>query len=321
MLGRIAHKHASLGISPEQYPIVHEHLFAAIVEVLGEAVTPEVAAAWDEVYWLMANALIAIEGRLSEQADATGDRLWRDYLVDARRRETAEVVTFVVRPLDGGPLPALRPGQYVSVQVVLPDGARQIRQYSISGRTDDALCFTVKQARGTNPQDPAGEVSNHLHEHVEVGRVLRLSPPFGDVHLDEAAEGPVLLVSAGIGCTPMIGMLDHLAATGATRQVISVHADRSEATHAFRDALRELTAKLPGATAEVWYEQPVGDWPAERTGRIDLSTLELPAGLTAYLCGPLPFLRAARAQLLAAGVPAADIHYEVFGPDLWLGEN
>lgn len=319
MLSRIAHKHASLGISPEQYPIVREHLFAAIVEVLGDAMTPEVAAAWDEVYWLMAHALIAIEGRPREQAGATGGRLWRDYLVAARRQETAEVVTFVVRPLDGGPLPAPRPGQYVSVQVVLPDGARQIRQYSISGRTDDALCFSVKRATGAGPDDPDGEVSNHLHDHVQAGRVLRLSPPFGDVHLDEDGHGPVLLASAGIGCTPMIGMLDHLAATGTTRQVISVHADRSEQTHAFRRTLRQLTAKLADATAEVWYEQPVGAWPAERTGRIDLSALALPAGLTAYLCGPLPFLRAARTQLLAAGVPAADIHYEVFGPDLWFG--
>src|SRR5689334_22442206 len=77
MLNRVAHKHASLGIAPDQYEIVHEHLFAAIVEVLGDAVTPEVAAAWDEVYWLMANALIAIEKRLyDERSDAGTPRPW-----------------------------------------------------------------------------------------------------------------------------------------------------------------------------------------------------------------------------------------------------
>ena len=73
LLSRIAHKHASLGIVPDQYPIVHEHLFAAIVDVLGEAVTPEVAAAWDEVYWLMANALIAAEAELYQRSP-TGTR-------------------------------------------------------------------------------------------------------------------------------------------------------------------------------------------------------------------------------------------------------
>ncbi|MFI9275518.1 globin domain-containing protein [Kitasatospora sp. NPDC052896] len=316
MLGRIAHKHASLDIRPAQYPIVREHLFAAIAEVLGAAVTPEVAAAWDEVYWLMANALIAIETRLSQQAGTADGTSWREYRVTERRRETDEVVTFVVRPVDGGPLPAQRPGQYVSVQVELPDGARQIRQYSLSGQEDGALRFTVKRVAGDG--GPAGEVSNHLHERADLDTVLRLSAPFGDVYLDEAGQSPILLVSAGIGCTPMIGMLSHLAATGSTRRVITAHADRSEDTHAFRADLHQLTAKLPDAAAHVWYEQPPADWPTERTGLLDLGTVALPADATAYLCGPLPFLRAARTQLLAAGLPAAAIHYEVFGPDLWL---
>ncbi|MGF1427583.1 globin domain-containing protein [Kitasatospora sp. LaBMicrA B282] len=326
MLSRIAHKHASLGIRREQYPIVQEHLFAAIVEVLGAAVTPEVAAAWDEVYWLMANALIALEDRLRTQAEATAGPAtgaqaaaghWRSWRVIGRQQETAEVVSFLVRPVDGGPLPTVRPGQYVSVQVELPDGARQIRQYSLSGQSDEALRFTVKREAGT--PGPAGEVSAFLHRHAQVDSELRLSPPFGDVHLDEAGEGPVLLVSAGIGCTPMIGMLGHLAATGSTRKVITAHADRTEQSHAFRSELAQLTEKLAAAEAHVWYEQPADpDWPAERTGLIDLTALELPAGTTAYLCGPLPFLRAARSQLLTAGLPASAIHYEVFGPDLWL---
>ncbi|MFE0463309.1 globin domain-containing protein [Kitasatospora sp. NPDC058965] len=313
MLARIAHKHTALGVLPEQYPVVHEHLFAAIVEVLGEAVTPEVAAAWDEVYWLMANALIALEADRYRQAGVAPGDVWRAYRVTGRRQETADVVTFLVQPADGAGLPAQRPGQYVSVQVELPDGAHQIRQYSLSGRADDALCFTVKRD---------GEVSGFLHDHATEGTVLRVGLPAGDVVLDEAGEQPVVLVSAGIGCTPMIGMLDHLAATGATRRVIAVHADRSPGAHAFRSDLAQLTAKLADAEAHVWYEQPAdAAWPAERTGLIDLSTLDLPADATAYLCGPLPFLRAARTQLLAAGLSPAAVHYEVFGPDLWVGQD
>ncbi|GHG46920.1 globin domain-containing protein [Streptomyces griseocarneus] len=314
MLSRIAHKHASLGVTREQYTVVHRHLFAAIAEVLGEAVTPEVAAAWDEVYWLMAGALTALEARLYARAGVLLGDTWRPYRVVARRRETAEVTTFLVRPDDGRPLPAARPGQYVSVQVTLADGARQIRQYSLSGHPDDALQFSVKRVGG----DVAGEVSNHLHDHVAVGDVLRVSHPFGDVALDDG-DSPLLLVSAGIGCTPMTGMLSHLAATGAGRRVVVVHADRGESTHAFRADLEQLTAKLPDATAHVWYEHPEAPRPADRTGRADLSLLDIPAGATAYLCGPLPFMKAARTQLLAAGVPAARIHYEVFGPDLWQG--
>ncbi|MFE9423930.1 globin domain-containing protein [Kitasatospora sp. NPDC006697] len=310
MLARIAHKHASLGVCAEQYPVVREHLFAAIAEVLGEAVTPEVAAAWDEVYWLMANALIAIEARLYQEAGVPAGGVWGEYLVVGRRDETPEVVTFEVRPADGSPAPAQSPGQYVSVQVELADGAHQIRQYSLSGASAETLRFSVKRD---------GEVSTRLHEHAAPGSTVRVSRPFGDVHLDEAGDSPVLLVSAGIGCTPMIGILDRLAATGSKRRVISAHADRSPAEHAFRAELARLTAELPEAEAHIWYEHPAdADWPADRTGLIDLDALVVPAGATAYLCGPLPFLRFTRNQLIDAGVPAASIHYEVFGPDLWL---
>ncbi|MFF2120001.1 globin domain-containing protein [Kitasatospora sp. NPDC058184] len=313
MLARIAHKHVSVGIDSSQYKIVHEHLFAAIVEVLGEAVTPEVAAAWDEVYWLMANALIALEDRLRAEAAAGGDPadLWRPYTVIARHQETKAVTSYLVRPADGRPVPAFRPGQYVSVRTELADGARQIRQYSLSGGADGALRFSVKREDG-------GEVSGHLHDHLKAGDPVELAPPLGDIALADG-DGPVLLASAGIGNTPMTAMLDHLATTGSTRRIVSVHGDRDQLSHAFRAELARLTADLPNADSHVFYERPLGEWPAERTGLVDLSTVEVPAGTTAYLCGPLPFLRAVREQLLTAGVPAADIHYEVFGPDLWLG--
>ncbi|MGW4891593.1 globin domain-containing protein [Kitasatospora sp. NPDC004240] len=322
MLARIAHKHVSVGISNDQYRIVHEHLFAAIVQVLGEAVTPEVAAAWDEVYWLMANALIAIEDRLREEAAAAQhggpDDLWRPWAVVARYQETDDVVTFLVRPADGGPVPPARPGQYVSVRVTMADGARQIRQYSLSGQPDGALAFSVKRADTEGV--PAGEVSTHLQDHVQAGATLELTPPMGDVALADG-DGPVLLASAGIGNTPITAMLAHLASTESPRRVITVHGDRDQLSHAFRPELKQFTAKLPNASAHVFYERPLGDWPADRTGLVDLSGLDIPAGTTAYLCGPLPFLRSVRTQLLAAGVAAADIHYEVFGPDLWLGQD
>ncbi|MBM4791699.1 hemin transporter [Streptomyces sioyaensis] len=345
MLARIAHKHASLGVREDQYPIVREHLFAAIAEVLGDAVTDEVVRAWDEVYWLMAHALIAIEKRIGAEAGVQDGRVWRPYRVAGRIQETDEVATFLLQPADGAPVPPSRPGQYVSVQVQLPDGARQIRQYSLSGQPDGGLQISVKRVAagrraGAPSEDPAGEVSGYLHAYVHGGEILYVSPPFGDVVLsEEDGEGPLLFASAGIGCTPMIGMLSHLAAAGSRRRIITAHADRSPATHPFRTDLRRLTDKLTHATAELWYEEGLQDGgelqdgegvrcdraeqvTAEavtvRTGLMDLTQLSLPAGTTAYLCGPVPFMKAARTQLLAAGVPAAQIHYEVFGPDLGL---
>ncbi|NBE55764.1 globin domain-containing protein [Streptomyces boluensis] len=317
LLSRIAHKHASLGITRDQYALVHTHLFAAIAEVLGEAVTAEVAAAWGEVYWLMADTLIAAEARLYQEARVADGDVWRPYRVTEVRPLTGDAAAFTVRPDDGGPVPAFRPGQYVSVRVELPDGARQIRQYSLTGTAGDGLGlhFAVKRERGAEG-GPHGEVSTHLHDRVRPGDLLRLSAPFGDVTLD-AGEGPLLLASAGIGCTPMTGMLRQLVATRSCRPVTVLHADRAPGTHAFRDETAKLAAELGTVRTHFFYETPEGDWPDEHTGRADLRHVELPEGLTAYLCGPLPFMRSLRGQLLDRGVPEERIRYEVFGPDAW----
>ncbi|AQT74363.1 globin domain-containing protein [Streptomyces sp. fd1-xmd] len=316
MLGRIAHKHASLGVTREQYAIVHRYLFEAIAEILGEAVTPDVAQAWDEVYWLMANALVAIEERLyAGHRIAAGD-VWREWTVTGRSQETADCATFRLTPADGAPAPAHLPGQYVSVQVELPDGARQIRQYSLSSAPGSAVrAITVKRVHGPAAAGPDGEVSNHLHAHVHAGHTLRVSAPYGDLVLEDSGA-PVLLASAGIGCTPMLSMLEHLAETGHAAPVTVLHADRSPADHPLRADHRALTHKLSDASARFWYEQEAE--PGDGTGLMDLSDVPVAPGTRAYLCGPLPFMRSVREQLIGKGVPAADIHYEVFGPDLWL---
>lgn len=314
MLSRIAHKHASLGVAPEQYAVVHQHLFAAIAEVLGEAVTPQVAAAWDEVYWLMANALVAIEKRLYAASGQTG---WRTWQVAGRVEETADVATFQLRQADDGPVPGFRPGQYVSVQVELPDGARQIRQYSLSAAPGSPLRqISVKRVQGESAPD--GEVSGHLHTHVHEGDTLELSAPYGDLAL-EATDAPLLLASAGIGVTPMIAMLEELARTGHTAPVTVVHADRTPAAHALRGDHAAFAGKLTDSAVHFWYEEQAPE--AAHTGRVDLTAVAVAPGTRAYLCGPLPFMRAVRTQLIAKGVAPADIHYEVFGPDLWLAQD
>ncbi|MET7432026.1 globin domain-containing protein [Streptomyces flaveolus] len=315
MLGRIAHKHASLGVAPEQYDVVHEHLFAAIAEVLGEAVTPEVAAAWDEVYWLMANALIAIEKRLYEESGGPGLRAWE---VVERVEETPDVVTFRLRPADGGPVAGFRAGQYVSVGVTLSDGARQIRQYSLTGAPGEAVRqISVKRVRGE--ATPDGEVSDHLHARVRPGDLLELSEPYGDLVLAGDPDTPLLLASAGIGVTPMIAMLADLAAGGHGAPVTVVHGDRSPADHALRADHTAYAEKLPDASAHFFYERDAE--PGTRTGLVDLTGIAVHPGTRAYLCGPLPFMRAIRTQLIEKGVSPADIHYEVFGPDLWLAQG
>ncbi|MGW0803780.1 globin domain-containing protein [Nonomuraea sp. NPDC002799] len=306
LLSRIAHKHAAVGVTVDQYVTVHKYLFGAIAEVLGDAVTPQVAAAWDEVYWLMAGALIAMEAKIYAEAGVREGETWRTWQVIERREETPDVVSLVLRPVGDEPVPPARPGQYVSVRVRMPDGVRQSRQYTLSWHGADGLRrITVKRD---------GEVSALLHATAREGAELTLSAPFGDVSLQED-DAPVVLVSAGIGCTPVTAMLQHLVNTGDTRRVLLLHADRSEADHALRADMERLAAALPDGERVFWYEAGGGG----RAGRMDLAGVEIPPGAVVYMCGPVAFMRAARGRLIAAGVAPRDIHYEVFGPDLWLG--
>ncbi|MER7831810.1 MULTISPECIES: globin domain-containing protein [unclassified Streptomyces] len=318
LLARIAHKHVAVGVTDDQYTIVHKYLFGAIAEVLGDAVTPEVAAAWDEVYWLMAGALIAQEARLYLEAQVRPGHPWRQWTVVERREETGDTVSFLLRPADGAPAPRARAGQYVSVRVRMPDGVHQLRQYSLSSAPgDEVRRITVKRVTGEGAPD--GEVSNLLHRTVGAGDELTLSAPFGDVVLDDS-DAPLVLVSAGIGCTPMVGMLEHLAATGSTRPVTVLHADRSPAAHALRADTGRLVAELPDADAVFWYESDARGVPGARTGLMRVDEVDVPADASVYLCGPLPFMREVRGRLLRGGVPARNIRYEVFGPDLWLAD-
>jgi nitric oxide dioxygenase len=317
LLSRIAHKHASLGITQAQYDVVHDNLFWAIVDVLGDAVTPEVAAAWDEVYWLMAYALIHTERGLYSARGVRPETVWRDWRVVEKTTETDEVVTFRVQRTDNRLVRTSLPGQYVTVQVPLPDGVRQPRQYSLT-RADDGehRQFAVKRVRGGGKPD--GEVSNYLCDKVDVGDVLTLSLPFGDVVLDDSR--PAVFASAGIGITPMAGMLSHLAAAGSQLPVTLLHADIDEQSFALRHQVLDDLRRIPGASAHVWYERGVqSSLPVDsvREGTMTLDDVVFQDGAAYYLCGPLPFMQGVRSALIARGVAPRDIQYEVFGPDLW----
>ncbi|MCX5043591.1 FAD-binding oxidoreductase [Aldersonia sp. NBC_00410] len=323
VLSRIANKHASLGITADQYAVVHEHLFAAIVEVLGAAVTPAVAAAWDELYWLMAETLISMEKGLYAAAGVTPGYVWRTVRVRERRHESADSVSFVLTSTDGAPLPHFVPGQYLSVATLGIDGARQIRQYSLcSPPRIGTWRITVKRIRATlHPGSvvPSGEVSNFLYYNVFEGDEVYVTTPFGDLTLPEEASAPLLLASAGIGCTPMISMLHHLVDTKDQRPVAVLHADRSPSAHAHRAELATLVDQLPGGVMYRWYEELDRRAPGGGVyvGYANLAPINLAPDTRAVLCGPLPFMIGLRDALLNRNLAAENIHYEVFGPISW----
>ena len=296
---------------------MHEHLFWAIADVLGDAVTPEVAAAWDEVYWLMAYALIHQERGLYSARGVRPETVWRDWQVEEKAAETADVVTFRVRRVDDRLVKTSLPGQYVSVRVRMPDGVRQPRQYSLTAADDgEHRQFSVKRVRGDG--GPDGEVSTHLCDTVRVGDTLTLSLPFGDVVLDDSR--PAVFASAGIGIAPMAGMLSHLRHAGSRLPITLLHADTDEPSFALRRQVLDDVRALPNAHVHVWYESGAGsELPVDgvHAGTTDVGAVDLPDGAAFYLCGPLPFMQAVRSALVDRGTPARDVQYEVFGPDLW----
>lgn len=315
---RIAHKHVSLGITASQYTIVGHHLMWAIGDVLGEAVTPEIAAAWDEVYWLFALQLVAAEAKLYAEGGTDPAHPWRDYRVTHRIDESDIAFSLVMAPVEGA-LPAHRTGQYVALNVEIEPGHTQPRQYTISGAPEgEAFRITVKREDGRDGH-PHGQVSHWLYENATPGAVLQVSQPAGDVVLDES-EAPLVLVSSGIGVTPMAAILEDIVQRQPQRPVRIYHADRSPGLHALFDSMQEMSTRLSDFSAVVWYREGVDQARTSRPareGRMDLADVDIPAGSTAFMCGSLPFMRGARRQLMERGVPAERIAYEVFGPDLW----
>ncbi|UZX01908.1 hemin transporter [Arthrobacter sp. CDRTa11] len=305
VLSRIAHRHASLGITEPQYQVVYEHLFAAIAEDLAEVITPEIAEAWTEVYWLMADALIKIEkGLYSIQANG---RMWTPWRVAAKTPAGTGAMTITLEPSDETPITPALPGQYVSVKVQLPDGLRQVRQYSLSGGAGTSRTFTTKL-------DDDGEVSPVLHNSVKIGDVLQISNPYGEITLKEG-DGPVVLASAGIGCTPTASILRSLAESGSDREILVLHAESTLDNWALRGQMTDDVDRLDGAELKLWLEEPAA---GSYEGFMSLREVDLPADASLYLCGPLPFMKSIRNEAINAGIPATRIHYEVFGPDIWL---
>ncbi len=309
VVSRIVHKHVSLGIKAEHYPIVGRHLLGAIQEVLGEAATPALLEAWGEAYGSLAKLFIETEQQLYAQAGIEAGAT-RPMTVVSVKQESAEVAAITLRPADDLPLPAFKPGQYVSVAVSFEDGSRQLRQYSLSDAPDgNQFRISVKREHA-GKETPAGQVSNWLHDNVKEGAVLQVSHPFGDFTPDTESSKPIVLLSAGVGITPMISTLNQIARSNPQREVIFGHAARSAAHHAHQDDLAAARSLMPNLRTATFYEDEHGHMDLERLPEWQRDAANV------YLCGPTGFMRAQWQNLLQAGVPVQRLHREVFGPDL-----
>lgn len=307
VLSRVAHKHASLGLKEEEYPTVYKYLFEAIAADLGEACTAEVAEAWTEVYWLMADALIKLEKGL--YASQANDVMFAPFRL-ADRKETGErTVVLTFEPADQTPMTPAVAGQYISIIAKARDGLRQPRQFTLLPSAENQRRVAIKL-------DSEGEMTAILHE-LAVGDTVDISNPYGDVTLGsfgDRDDAPLYLFSAGIGITPMLAFVSELVEKGSQREVVAVHGDHSLDSWPLRD---EYTAAL-GGLVNGRLVSFLADGSGDYEGRVDLSQLEVPSHASVYLCGPLPFMQSLRSALVEAGVPGTQIQYEIFGPDQWM---
>jgi ferredoxin-NADP reductase/MOSC domain-containing protein YiiM len=241
----------------------------------------------------------------------------RPLRVAATGQESASVRSFVLEPVDGEPLPDCLPGQFLALKLAPPEARTPLlRSYSLAAPADErAYRIAVKR-------EPGGLASGFLHERVAVGDVLEVGAPRGDFTLDVDAPGPVVLLSAGVGVTPVLAMLGALARAGSERAVWWVHGARRGADHAFAAEARALLSRLQAARSHVRYSRPQPDdrhgLDYDVAGRIDFDALlaiGVPRDADFYLCGPSAFLRDLTAALLGWGVEPRRLHREVFGPE------
>ena len=230
-------------------------------------------------------------------------------------RESDSVLSIRLEDPAGAALPAARPGQYLTLRIK-PESAQRsvLRNYSMSGPPGaDYYRISVKR-------EPDGTASGYLHTRLDVGDQLDIAAPRGTFILDRT-PAPVLLISIGIGATPVLGMLHALAQEHADREIWWLHGARCRREHPFAAEASTLLASLPNVRSRVYYSRPgSGDREGrdfDRTGRLTpsvLAELEPPRDAEAYLCGPAPFMEEMSAGLAAIGLDASHIHTEPFGP-------
>lgn len=317
---QISHKHRALQILPEHYPIVGKHLLGAIKEVLGEAANDDIIDAWTEAYDEIAGVFIQLEEVMYEEEMWEG---FAPFKVVEKTAAATDIAAFTVVPvndhsensqdIDLSKL-TLTAGQYITVKTDPKDSDHlALRHYSLySANTDKGIQFAVRR---DNRNEHYGLVSNHLHDEVEVGDTILLSAPAGDFALNQALisqnDIPLVLISAGVGVTPILSMLEAQVTANPQRPIVWVYACQNKDHHAFDSKVNELLAATENVEKQIFYFES-GQLLDERY----LATLTEPADI--YVCGSMPFMESMIDGLTALDHGADSVHYEPFGPKMSL---
>lgn len=296
----VLHKHRSLQIKPEMYPIVGTELLRAIEEVLGDAATPAIIDAWGLAYQEIADLFMTLEAELYAQDEqAKGFTGYQTFTLTAITQEASDIKSFTLQPTHALTLPAFTPGQYVTLRIKTPAGLWQNRQYSLISRPGDAFYMIAVKRDGS--------VSKQLHDATHVGDTVLLSAPAGNFALP-AGQAPVVLFAGGIGLTPLLAIAD--AALAASRSVTLHVAIQDDRDRAFSTHLASL--ETAGATVIRYAERHPQT--GTTSGRLTEEVIQnVDKSAIAFVCGPEAMIRFVASNWQGA---TEQLHYEVFGPVL-----
>jgi len=256
---------------------------------------------------------------------------FREFWVQRRKIEdgNGSICSFYLAPIDGHPLPAFRPGQFLTFRLPIEDPVTRqtktvVRCYSLSDRPrPDYYRVSIKRvpAPADHPEVPPGTSSNFFHDQVREGSTLLVKAPSGHFHLMEDEPLPVVLIGGGIGITPMLSIINTLLEGGSQREVWLYYGVRNGAEQIMKKPLRELARMHGNFHLHVCYSNPNGDEVAgvdyQHKGRVDIPLLRTTLKLMRYqfyVCGPKPMMESLVPGLEEWGVDTDDIHYESFGP-------
>lgn len=317
---QISHKHRALQILPEHYPIVGKHLLGAIKQVLGDAATDDIINAWAEAYDEIADVFIQIEHGMYEAEMWEG---FAPFKVVEKQEAATDIAAFTVVPVNDDSHNAqnidlnklnLTAGQYITVKIDPKNSDHlALRHYSLySANTDTGIQFAVRR---DNRNANQGLVSNYLHDHLNVGDTVLLSAPAGDFALDTALvaqnEMPLVFISAGVGVTPVLSMLEAQIVANPKRPIIWVYACQNKEHHAFNDTVNTLLESAEHVQKHIFYFEE-----GQILDNAWLDTLPKPADI--YVCGSMPFMESIIDGLMTLEHGVDSVHYEPFGPKMSL---
>lgn len=330
-LERMCNKHCSLGIRPQHYDIVGKFLLGAFAQVLGPTWTPDVQTAWAKAYSILAKMLIGREAQMYRGFDEWQG--FRPFRIERKVEEAEGICSLYLVPVDGRRLPPFTPGQYTTVRVDVPAlGHTQMRQYSLSDAPrPDYYRVTVKRDAGSRigkgveaVRLEPGIVSNVLIEDKKPGDVVELSHPSGDFVMDMEASStvPLVLISAGVGVSPLMSILNTVVERQAVRPISWLHC--SAAAAPFEEHVRRVAAGRANFATRFFRSKvaDLDDGSSTASGeaglrmdlaRIDPAQLYMNHGASEYyICGPEAFMQEMAKYLIGQGVDASRVKFEWF---------